>query len=267
VEDAVVLGQDGRITAVGPYAKLRGQIQADLQDLGDAVLCPGLINAHTHLGLSHIPARELVLGQGFAAWVASLVPHLIGPTAKSLDRPSLDAALEQLQACGTAFVADVAGRGAALVAEGLDAAGLDYWLCLEFFGHETSGPPNAWPLHGQDLPGHVWNKVAAGGHALYSTAPDVLRHAKTWSRTRQRPFSLHLAESSEELELLASGAGDLAAFYRAAGVLPEGFAPPGVSPVAYAERLGLLDNTTLAVHAVHVDAADIATLARAGTSV
>lgn len=266
VPEALVWGDAGRIHGLGPYASCRGHVRADIVDLGDAILCPGLVNAHTHLGLSHLAAESLVLGQGFVSWVRSLVPRLNEP----LPEDKLQVLVEELRESGTALVADVAGRNCAAVAKALVRAGLDYLLELEFFGFGASGPPpyGQWPLFGQELPESVWTEhVAAAGHALYSTSPDALVRARAWSRARGRPFSLHLAEDPGEVELLRSGGGDMADFYRRAGILPADFRPPGLSPTAYAASLGLLGPGTLAVHAVQLDDDDIQTLARSGASV
>jgi cytosine/adenosine deaminase-related metal-dependent hydrolase len=45
------------------------------------------------------------------------------------------------------------------------------------------------------------------------------------------------------------------------------WSPPGVSPVRYLDGLGFLDDRTLCVHVVHVDAEDIAILRERGTPV
>lgn len=47
VEDATILVEDGRITAVNPATLPDG---THVMDLGDVTLLPGLIDAHTHLG-------------------------------------------------------------------------------------------------------------------------------------------------------------------------------------------------------------------------
>jgi len=49
VEDATILVEDGRITAVNPASLPDG---THTMDLGDVTLLPGLIDAHTHLGSS-----------------------------------------------------------------------------------------------------------------------------------------------------------------------------------------------------------------------
>ncbi len=52
VSDGAVAVENGRIAAVGPRADVLEQAtRAEVRDLGDAVVIPGLVNAHTHLEL------------------------------------------------------------------------------------------------------------------------------------------------------------------------------------------------------------------------
>jgi cytosine/adenosine deaminase-related metal-dependent hydrolase len=102
---------------------------------------------------------------------------------------------------------------------------------------------------------------------LYSTHPETLRAAKRWCSERGRPFSLHLAEHPDETEQMLTGGGEFAEVLRKGGVLPAGWEPPGCRPVEYADRLGLLDAGTIAVHCVQLDEADVAILAARGVTV
>ena len=49
IEDGAIAVRHGRIEGLGP----RGDF-ADVEDLGDCIIMPGLINAHTHLELGHL---------------------------------------------------------------------------------------------------------------------------------------------------------------------------------------------------------------------
>ncbi len=148
---------------------------------------------------------------------------------------------------------------------------------MEFIGHALSGPPQddspdshdrGWPCDLGGAPPNAvpMDRVAAGGHALYSTSPAALVAARRWSAARGRPFSLHLAESADEEEVLAHGGGALAAML-ARRLLPPGWEPPRMRPVTYADALGLLGPGTLAVHGVRVDAAEARLLAERGAAV
>ena len=49
-EDGLILIQDGRISAVGPYSRLRAQLTVDvpLRHYPDSILLPGFVDAHIH---------------------------------------------------------------------------------------------------------------------------------------------------------------------------------------------------------------------------
>jgi cytosine/adenosine deaminase-related metal-dependent hydrolase len=280
---AAVVG--GRVAAVGGWPDIHrshGGRDVPVEDLGEVVLAPGLVNAHVHLELCRLRGRT-VLGRGFEAWVRSLLGLLAaGPGPDDAEQAALDAALAEMRASGTACAADVCTRRPAFVSAGLDRAGLEYVLFYEWFGHRfdrPSGPAGQgagesaqegdglpWPAEVAGLPEAVRvRRLAAGGHALYSTSADALRAAKDWDRARGKPFTLHLAEHQGEAEFLRAGAGEFGAMLRER-VVPRDWRPPGLSPVAYADSLGLLDGSTLAVHCVHLGDGDIDLLARSGAT-
>jgi cytosine/adenosine deaminase-related metal-dependent hydrolase len=215
-------------------------------------LVPGLINAHAHLGLSHL-AGGIPAGLGFLGWADALFARLGEP----LDEAALIRTVDEMRATGTCLVADVVGSGGEVVRRVLDTAGLGGVLFREYSGR----------LRGvfapRPLPG-VWS---AGVHSLYSTDPALARTVKHWCAVRDLPFTLHLAEVPGENELFHAGNGPLADFLRVRRILPKGFAPSGQSAVGRAQALDLLDGRTLAVHCVHVDPNDVDILAQSGASV
>lgn len=251
VMDGAILVAGGRVVAVAPWREVSG---IPCHDLGPVIIAPGLINAHTHLELSHL-AGLVPGGRGFAAWADSLFAAMRAHRAAPAAQVS---ALAAARACGTGFVADVVGREALPVREALAANGMGGHLFREMSGGRALPElsSEAWP--------GPWSLSV---HALYSTAPALAREAKAWCASRGLPFSLHLAEAPGENELFLGLGGDFAEFVRTRRILPKGFVPPGLSAVAFASDLGLLDERTLAVHCVHVDEADIGVLARSGAGV
>lgn len=202
------------------------------------------------------------------------------------DEAAVEAAAREMLAGGAMAVADTATRHPGRTARTLARVGLVGTVFLEAFGYTPpAGPEPEWPadLAGFDVrPDHAPHfdspdtpdtpfapdlpDISLAGHALYSTHPERLQAAKAWTIRHGRPFSLHLAEHEGEVALLADGSGEFAALVRQR-VLPADYRPPGRSPVAQAEALGLLDARTLAVHVVHVDDADIRILAQRGCGV
>ncbi len=256
----VVRGRD--IVAVGPRQALLKGFSGPVLDHGEATLLPGLINAHCHLELSHL--RGLIPpGLGFATWVRRLVSLPMG----GFDQDAVTAAVRGMAAAGTAGVADIATRHAGAAARVLAREGLQALVFFEEFGFAPpAGPGPDWPADLDEPAGEGTVTVSVAGHALYSTHPDRLRAAKAWTLRHGRPFSIHLAEHEGEVRLLADGTGEFAELLRAR-VLPSDFRPPGCSPVRHADRLGLLDEQTLAVHAVHLDDRDMQTLVGRGTAI
>ena len=252
-------GNGDRIMAVGTYSSLKKESYERIVDLGPVTIAPGLINAHTHLEISHLSGKTIG-GQGFVSWLESLVPHLNLPP----DDKSLRNALEEMRSSGTVFTADMADRHAGQLAEFLEKNNFAHWLMVQHFGFAVPIGKKKPPLttaesHNPKLADT--ENFCRAGHAFYSTDAAILQAAKKWNRQHKRPFALHLAESSGESELLNNGRGELAEFFRSAGILPPDFQAPGCSPVAYAEKLHLLDEMTLAIHCVQINQSDINTLA------
>ena len=271
IDNAVLLVRDGLVEDVLPWKNARLPAGTRVRDVGPVCLIPACVNAHAHIQLSWLAGRTL-WGKGFTAWLASMIPQL-GTASAAEVAAAAENACESLAASGALHVGDVGGtlRGAlTLVDRACRAAGLGVSHFCEWFGF---GPPfiddeRPWPPRCReelaadpDLAG----RCAPAGHALYSTAPEVLRAAREHCSRNNTVFSFHLAESPEENQLLISGDGPLYDCY-AGTVLPEGWRPPGMRPLAYAASLGLLGPGTLAVHGVQLDAQEVEVLAAGGTA-
>ncbi|WP_172961764.1 amidohydrolase family protein [Desulfovibrio ferrophilus] len=260
LDDGFIIFEDGRIKDVGPWRELSRSWSGPVEDLGEVTICAGVFNMHAHLELSHLHGQT-VSGQGFTQWVKSL----IALPMQDVEAKALDVAVAQLTDSGTAWVLDITSRNPAAVGNALERAGVGYGLGVEFFGFQTADDL-VWPESTKELSEDQWRHVSAAGHALYSTHPETLRAAKAWCTANGRVFPMHLAEHTGETELLADGGGEFADLLRVR-VLPDDFIAPGCGPVEYADRLGLLDEGTLAVHCVQVSEADIQRLAERGASV
>ena len=111
------------------------------------------------------------------------------------------------------------------------------------------------------------DQLACTAHAPYSTDPELIKHLKARASKANHLFPIHLAETVAETEFLATGGGEFRELLAPLGSNDGSFNPPGCSPVAYLDRLGVLDAQTLAVHCTQVDREDIAILAARCTPV
>jgi 5-methylthioadenosine/S-adenosylhomocysteine deaminase len=84
-------------------------------------------------------------------------------------------------------------------------------------------------------------------HSPYTCGPETLKGAKALTRKARVPLFVHLAETRQEVEELKSRTG--------------------LSPAAYLDSLGILDEFTVVVHAVWLKPEDMEILARRGVKV
>jgi cytosine/adenosine deaminase-related metal-dependent hydrolase len=111
-------------------------------------------------------------------------------------------------------------------------------------------------------------EVGISPHAPYTVSARLYREAARFARRAGLRLATHVAESQAEVELLLRGTSAISRVYKAAHLWAAGrWIPPGVSPVQYVAQAGALGPETLVIHAVQVDAFDIATLAASGAAV
>ena len=76
VDDATVVLHDGVITAVRPWTPGDGPRL-------DGLVVPGLVNAHTHLELSHLAGRVVGERPGFLPWLGALGRRAVGRVGRA----------------------------------------------------------------------------------------------------------------------------------------------------------------------------------------
>src|SRR5437588_264844 len=73
-DGAVLVADDGRIAAVAAHAQVPDPPGARRVEFPDAVLVPGLVNAHTHLELTHLAGRNPE--REFSRWIRTVRARL-----------------------------------------------------------------------------------------------------------------------------------------------------------------------------------------------
>lgn len=267
IRDGWVEIDGGRITRVGATAS--APAATNVRDLGDVALMPGLVNAHTHLELSHL-RHQIAASDQFVAWVRGVMASRRArpdPSAAEV-LAGIRAGIDESLRCGTVLVGDISNTLVpyAPLAESALAATLFYEL-IRFNAPDPAGlvAEACVRLDALDGAGHVRPALAA--HAPYSVAPSVFTAIRgAMDRWPQRPCSVHLAESRDESEFLANGTGEWRQFLEQVGSWDPAWTPPRLTPVAALDALGFLTDRTLAVHGVQMTADDLALLAVRGTT-
>jgi 5-methylthioadenosine/S-adenosylhomocysteine deaminase len=262
---ALLIGSCGRIIAVGPEALVPRPPDVAAEDFGDALLLPGLINTHTHLELTGLEAGPPE--PDFAAWIRRLRDI---KAARSPDAfvAAARRGLADCVAAGVTTVADTGDSGAVIQAMAeSDASGIAY---QEVFGpHPDQCAESLAGLQRRvgELGGFAAGRVRLGvsPHAPYTVSGPLYAATAEWARREGLPVAVHLAESPAESALLGDGTGAFAEAWRGRGIpLP---VPPGRTPVAWLDTLGVLSERTLCIHVVQAGSEDVGRLARAGAAV
>jgi aminodeoxyfutalosine deaminase len=263
LRDGRVAVHAGRVAWVG-RAGDAAEPEGPVRDLGPGVLLPGLVNAHTHLELSHL-AGQLPFGSGFVPWVEGVVASR-GRFTDAEVRSAAGAAIRFLEERGTVAVGDVSNALAHL--DLLAASRLSTVVWLELLAWDPAKAESILSWADERLaavaptlrPGL---EVRLAAHAPHSVSPALFRALVA----RGGPSAIHLAESPDEAAFLGDGGGRWPAFLERRGLGHVAFDPPGGSPVRYADGLGVLHSRLVAAHGVQVDAADREVLARRGVHV
>jgi cytosine/adenosine deaminase-related metal-dependent hydrolase len=258
IENGCVEIADGRIVSVGEWP---GGEAAD--DLGDSVVLPGLVNAHTHLELSWMAGR-VPPKSAMDEWIRELmtvrrIGHEGGPEA--ISKAALDAATAMFES-GTALVGDVSNT---LMTPGLiAAAGLRGVVFHELIGFAAMDPDRIVREAEARLDEHRTLPLDFGivAHAPYSVSPDLIAAIARAPRTA--PLAIHLGESAEEMEFIATGQGPIRKMLEHLGVWSETWPVPACDPAEFVDRLGYLQPGTNVVHGVKFGADAIARLRERG---
>ena len=260
IQDGWVEIVDGLVTSIGS-SQPAYSLGASSVDLGEAVIMPGLVNAHTHLELSGLRG-SIPRATSMPEWVRAVMSaraSFISPSVAQLS----DAASE-CRGFGTALVGDISNTLESLdtfLVESIDAT-----LFHEFLGFDVEADEAKILIEplvsriAERVHGRV--QVRAAAHAPYSVSAELFRAIGQLPG----PRSVHLAESEEEVEFLISGKGPWRDILEERGRMDCGWVPPRARPVEYLESVGWLREDTIVVHGVQLVDDEIDRLVKAGST-
>jgi cytosine/adenosine deaminase-related metal-dependent hydrolase len=264
IANGAVLVKDGRIEFAGPWPEAARLTNAPPHDLGEAILLPGLINAHCHLDYTAM-ANLIPPPRQFTDWIKSIVA-LKGTWSTAEYADSWKAGAAMLLRQGVTTVADIEAAPQLLPAL-WQATPLRVLSFRELIGFKNpaaaSATVEAAASEWDALPA-ASQRVGLSPHAPYTTCAELLRAAATAARRRGWRLTTHLAESEAEYDMFTARAGPLHDWLKP----QRDMADCGLgSPVQHLERCGYLGPDLLAVHCNYLWQGDPALLARHRVSV
>ena len=248
-----------RILRYGAYKEIQREVVgAKLIDLEDHILMPVLTNAHLHLELSALRFRIPPTGK-FILWVRQVIKKRMELSPLEI-KESATIAIKELLKEGVGIIGDVGNS--ALTLEPLSQSPLLGYLFQEiinFKGKKISLSPL------KEFSNRL--RLTYSAHAPYTVSPLLLQAIKAYCRKRKKLFVIHLAESKEEIQFLREGTGPIAELLKERNQWNEAFIPIGTTPVKYLDSLGVLDENTLAIHAIHLEEEDLKILSQRGVKI
>ena len=269
IESGAVAVEGSRIAAVGSQPDLSARFpDARVEQFGEAVILPGLVNTHTHLELTALRGYLENEESDFFAWLRKL-------TLARLERMTPD----DIRVSATWGACEAVRAGITCVYDASDSA-LMSMLALKDVGlrgvvfQESFGPdPRLVQENFEKLTTKIGElrevedelvRVGVSPHAPYTVCGPQLELIADLARSEKLPLMMHAAESEAEDLFLREGCG----------IFAEGLAKrsiewtaPRSSTIQYLKTLGVLDVRPLLAHCIRVDDADIETLALSGAKV
>ncbi len=237
------------IVAVGAAADLEARYQArERIDARGEVIMPGLINTHTH--------APMVLFRGLADDMALMdwLNQYIFPAEKATVSPEFVrvgtrlAVLEMIES-GTTTYADMYyfEEEIAAVTKAAGVRGVLGQTIIRFPVADAATPEDGLARSEAFLAQWANDPLivpAVAPHAPYTLTPETLKAARALADKYRAPLLIHLAETRDEVGIIA---GQFK-----------------MSPAMFLDSLGLWGGRSLAAHAVWVDEADMKMLAARG---
>ena len=269
IENGAIAIEGQHIVGVGPHAEIIERFPSfSVETLGEAVIIPGLVNAHTHLELTVFRGYLEHEETDFFAWLRKL-------TIARLERMTPD----DIRVSATWGACEAARAGITSVADASDSAMMSM-LALRDVGlrgvvyQESFGPdPKLVTENFEKLKAKVHElhalenelvRVGVSPHAPYTVCAPQLQLIAEFAQSERLPLMMHAAESEAEELFLREGCGTFAEGLTRRSIE---WNAPRVSPIQYLKQVGILHTRPLLAHCIRVDDADIEALKTAGAKV
>jgi cytosine/adenosine deaminase-related metal-dependent hydrolase len=251
----------GRIVAVG-----RGPAHRATAEPGNLAILPGLVNAHTHLEFSCLARPLASPGVDFPQWIRRVVEFRRekvrgdgggDPSLTGWRQDALRAGLAECLQHGATHVGEIAAPDASPIEwETHLTSPVGVTVFQELLGLSAGHVADLLQRARSHLLADVWKQTGAypglSPHAPYTVHPDLLAGLTRLASEAQAPVAMHLAESFDELELLASHSGPLVELLTNLDAWDPTILPRGIRPLDYLQQLARA-HRALIVHGSFLD--------------
>jgi 5-methylthioadenosine/S-adenosylhomocysteine deaminase len=258
-EDYAFVVRDGRIVAAGNFRDLRDTMR-DLDTRSfpaDRLVVPGFINGHSHA--YQILLRGWADDLPFAKWRSDALYRVVPRLTPDDVYWTFTAAFSEMLSAGITTVAEffyLNGAGnehaeAAIRAAretGIRLVLARTWMDADYAPPEFRETVDVAAQRSLELMARYPDaNVCVAPHSLHAASPEMIRSAAEFARVHGCALHVHVAEARYEGE--------------------ETLARLGATPIVLLDRLGALNERTVAIHAIYLTEEEKSMLARSGARV
>jgi cytosine/adenosine deaminase-related metal-dependent hydrolase len=251
--------EDGSIIALHLASALDNTIKVEFYD---GILCPGFVNVHCHLELSHL--KNLIPENKGLVGFVSQVPKVRVSISQEEKEQAIIAAAQEMYDNGVVAVGDIANTTDSIKVRA--HVPLHIHTFVECMGVVTSGAParfdyavKVFEAFQQATNNYdTLNSVSIVPHAPYSVAPVLYELINEHSK--EKIVSVHNQESKAEIDFFQDGTGEMWQLYDTLGIPQELVQFPQGSALSYNLKGTNKAAKTILVHNTFMNANDMSTL-------
>ena len=214
VEGGALVVENGRIRAVGKLSDLTAVCSAPVVELPGCAIIPGLVNAHSHLELTHFPSWRVRKGIDYSPrtyidWIIQVIKIRRSLSREEREHSVFEGIRISLEAGTTALGEILSDPGLLSLYLRSPLTGRVY---LEGIGQEPRRWVSLQTAIAGALPRFSGTALLPGisPHAPYTLSEDLFRQLRDLAIEESLPLMIHLAESREEPAFIFESTGPIA---------------------------------------------------------
>ncbi|MBL7884417.1 MAG: amidohydrolase family protein [Bacteroidia bacterium] len=213
----VTVNEDGVIVDISEYSNTQHSA-SNIQKL-NGIICPGFVNAHCHLELSHLK-NKVSEHKGMTGFISELIEKRNNFSKEEIQK-SIEVAEQQMICNGIVAVGDISNNNSTFKQKTKE--NLSYYTFIEIFSLDPSKATMVYE-NGLNLQKELSqfnnqsNSSSLSPHAPYTMSVDLLKLINKNVKQHSSIITIHNQESKEESELFESNSGAMYDTFKAMGI-------------------------------------------------
>jgi len=262
LQNYAVVIREGKIFDIGPVSEIESKYSNRVYDLGNSIIFPAFVNAHTHLELTCI-RDSVVPSGGFLPWMREASQSFRSASDEDILNGIRDG-LAEIRESGTIGIGETTSSDLSM--EPIIGSELYAQVFHEVQGFRNFRVPYLMQdvqerlMQFQDTD-QVKNRISP--HSPYLVGRKLFQEIEQ----RESLMSVHLASLPEEVEFLGTGTGPIKQLLLAREMYDYKWEVPGLSPVRYFFENYYYAHNNILVHMIHVSDEDMDFIAESHVNV